>query len=1096
LQADLADHLMRQSVAAEFLNVAIVALVAGVFWDDFPLAALAMWLGSVLAATGMRTLLRRRLTRDRAPAPRILRTLRIPIALGGLAWGMGPLLLASSLTMAQLGLMMMLSAGLVAGATSSLASDRMTFYLFETALLLPLAAAAGLAEQAPEHGTAAIMVIAYGVVMSVLAREPHRVLRSALSTARELEAAQSTNQRERAFLDALMWSAPTAIVAVDRQGRVLGTNPAFEALFGWAPDDVQGKELDPLIVPPELREVAGNIFERVAQGEVVEEHVFRQRRDGRKIPVRISAAPVYDMEEQAVLALYDDRSSEEQAYEALRQTEQHYRNLVESSTDLVWKVDRQGRWTFLNAASAELYGARPEELVGTQFGDRVAPSRRGADLAALDSVFEGHSLSDYETQHHTLDGTVRHLSFSGRPIVNASGAIVGAQGTARDVSERATVRTALESAHALAQENARTKSAFLANMSHEIRTPMNGVIGMVEVLMDSELDKDQRRSTEVIRSSAQALLGLIDDILDFSKLESGAVTLERLPFELASFLDTTLQLFRPEADKKGLDLTLSIAAAVPPRVLGDPGRMRQILTNLLGNALKFTHQGTVRVEVAAASDPGGVDRLVFEVADTGIGIGADKVNSIFEEFSQADASTTRQYGGTGLGLAICKRLVETMSGGIDVRSGVGVGSHFTFWVPLHSAPPEAGCALPARITGRRALVTAYRPGDRRMVRQALEDLGVLVEECTSIQDTVAHLVDPANRPDFVVTDRRLEDGDGFQLAQVLDEQPNAGDLPMLLVASNPRRGEGRRCREAGIEGYLPRPFRRADLLETVARLLGTGGTADTQKELVTRHSIAEARRRLSILLVEDNPLNQEVATALLKRRGHDITVVGCGLDAVEAAGQMRPDVILMDIQLPDIDGVEATRRIRASEKEEPVPIVALTAHAFQQERERALDAGMNGFLSKPFQPHQLFAMVEGWAAPDIEPAVLVPADSSVPDPLEPPVDVEAFRAEMREAGIEGVVDDSLLLFRDTAPARLRVLQEAGTRGDLEQVRREAHGLKSPAGTIKAHRLHGLLSDVEDLAFAGDLDAVQAKVPETVEAGLAAVAFLKVSAVDT
>ena len=1128
-------RLLEQGLAVELVHVFAAGLAYLALRGSVSPLPLGLWLAGVVSVVGLRLLTRTRFLAGNQPPERALLVIRTFAVLIGLAWGAGALALHDALSPTHFLLLFVVFAGIVAGATSSLVMDRTAFAGISLALFGSLAAGILLRDQLESRWILLGMTVLFFAGMLLLQSRAHRAFVEAISASLHLGGLERTSRRERAFLEALISSAPTAIAAVDDRGAILGVNPAFERLFGYSAEEATGRLLDNLIVPQDQRRSANTIFGRVQDGEVFHEDLERMTADGELVPVRVSAAPVTDVDQDAVFVLYDDRSGEAKAHQALQEAERHYRELVESSSDLVWTVAHDGNWTFINSASTHVYGLPPLELVGAPFPERVAPEFRKRDLEMLARVFAGEQVNDYETVHAAADGTRKHLSFSARPIRNPNGDVVGAGGTARDVSERAAVRGALEEARELALHAAQAKSAFLANMSHEIRTPMNGVLGMLEVLLDSDLDADQRRAAEVIRSSGQALLTLIDDILDFSKLETDNVEIEEIAFDLRGLIDSTLRLLSVDAAKKGLELICEVGPRVPARVLGDPGRIRQVLTNLTGNALKFTHQGSITIEVRAADTP---DSVRFAVRDTGIGIAPEKLQTIFDQFTQADASTTRQYGGTGLGLSICRGLVETMGGKISVRSEEGSGSEFAFWIPLPSAGPVESESVAPTLEGMRALVLDDAPVNRRVLAEALATARISADTVSDPAVALAQVTEAAEsgQPyDFAVIDRQMPEMDGFEFARSVRETDVVKTLPLILLTSGPSQGDGKLCRTLGIEGYLPKPAKRADLLETISRIMTRDPNEASEPTLVTRHTISEARRSLSLLLVEDNPLNQEVAVALLERRGHAVRVVDNGMDALGAVDDADYDLVLMDIQLPGIDGVEATRRIRQTRNKDDLPIVALTAHAFAAERERALSAGMNAFLSKPFRPHELFAVVEGWAVPrsdmtdasvgpaGLESRTTEPTDPERPPertaeptpqpapqsttertanrtayrtaersaelpterpagsaevPSTPPVDVDGFRSEMREVGIEHIVDETINMFRKDAESRVTAIEVAFSESNLDEVRRLAHAFKSSAGTIRATQLQRALETLEKAAREGDAPGTGRAVEET------------------
>jgi CheY-like chemotaxis protein len=508
-----------------------------------------------------------------------------------------------------------------------------------------------------------------------------------------------------------------------------------------------------------------------------------------------------------------------------------------------------------------------------------------------------------------------------------------------------------------------------------------------------------------------------------------------------------------------VESTYDVRPEVPRWVRGDPGRLRQILTNLVGNAIKFTENGEVLTTVTLV-DSGGDDvaRVRFAVQDTGIGIPPDKLDTIFEEFSQADAATTRRYGGTGLGLAICRRLVRMMGGELQVRSTLGAGSEFSFTIPLtvettQSARPAPGIEA---LHGVRVLVVDDSATNRRIVREMLAHAGMIVDESGDADAALQCLRAAGERREahgLAIIDGYMPGRDGFALAQEIRAADPGHRTRLILLTSAGNRGDGQRCREIGVDGYLIKPVSRVELLEAVAAVLGETGAAGLDAALVTRHSIEETRRRLTILLAEDNPVNQQVAATMLRRRGHHVDVVDDGQKAVDAVASRRYDVVLMDIQMPVLDGLAATRAIRRLPGGATLPIVALTAHALDEERDRYLQAGMSAHVTKPFKPHELFAAVEGWKIPG-------PEESASSGKPTTPVDLVGFRAAMRDAGVEEAVAMMIDVYRGDAPERLAALEAAMRDGDARSIEATAHAFKSASATIGARRLAELLQEVE------------------------------------
>ena len=636
------------------------------------------------------------------------------------------------------------------------------------------------------------------------------------------------------------------------------------------------------------------------------------------------------------------------------------------------------------------------------------------------------------------------------------------------VSEEAAKRAegVMREARDLAERVARARSAFLANMSHEIRTPMNAVLGFVELILDTELTQEQRRALELVRSSSEALLMILNDILDYSKIEADHLELEAIPFDVSKVVHATASLLAVRARERHLELLAEVTPEVPRAVRGDPTRLRQVLMNLIGNAIKFTEQGEVVVSVTTALAADDVVQLRFAIRDTGIGIAPEHLGSVFREFTQADSTMTRRYGGTGLGLAISQRLVRLMGGEITVTSEVGRGSEFSFTLPFPAevaAPRAAGLAT---LGGRRMLIVDDNQTNRRILRDMLATEGIKVDEASTAGEGLEAIRGAAKKHapyDLAILDVQMPDMDGFQLATAVRADRGLARTRLLMLTSAGQRGDGERCRELGIRGYLTKPMSRADLLEALGTVLA-GPEETTTPEVVTRHTIAESRRAVRVLLAEDNPVNQQVAVAMLVKRGHEVHVAGNGREAVDAMTQREYDVVLMDIQMPEMDGFEATHAIRALPKGKDLPIIGLTAHALSGERERCLSHGMTDYLAKPFKAHELFALVEGTAEPK-RPA---------PQPLTaaPPVDLEGFRATLREAGAESALYSIIDTFVRQAPDRLAALAGAVASGTGTEIAKAAHVYRGAAATIGARELAELLERVETTARAGDIEQAQ------------------------
>ena len=656
---------------------------------------------------------------------------------------------------------------------------------------------------------------------------------------------------------------------------------------------------------------------------------------------------------------------------ALRASEARFRGMAEQLADVLYTTDAQGVITFVSPSARAVFGWDPEEMTGRHFQEFLVEDQVPRVLAAFGAAEEsGARLPDLELTIERKDGSAFFAELTGAPIVSGTGQ-AGFLGVIRDVSERKRAETVLLEAFSHAQAANVAKSQFLATMSHEIRTPMNGVIGFTGLLLETALSEDQRQYAEIVRSSGQALLDLINDILDYSKVEAGRLELEELDFDLRTTLDDFSDLLALRAQEKGLEFACGIAPDVPTLLKGDPGRLRQILVNLAGNAVKFTASGGVSVRVSLESETEDSATLRFQVRDTGIGIPKDKLGLLFGAFQQVDSSTSRNYGGTGLGLAIARRLAELMGGAAGVESAEGEGTTFWFTAVLgrQDASARAPQAPPTTdLRGHRVLIVDDNAELRDIVCLMLAGWGVRATEAASGEAALALLREASTARDpfrLAILDMRMPEMGGEDLARAIAASPELRETRLVLMTTLARRGDASRMKDAGFSAYLPKPIKQSELRDCLSAVFGAGAEwEEDAPPLDARHSERQSQRaRFRILLAEDNVTNQKVALGILGKLGFRADAVANGREVVEALGTLPYDLVFMDVQMPVLDGFEATRLIRSGESQAlnpNVPVIAMTALADQDDRARCLDAGMNDCLSKPISAQAVAAVIERW----------------------------------------------------------------------------------------------------------------------------------------
>ncbi len=896
--------------------------------------------------------------------------------------------------------------------------------------------------------------------------------------AEALRSSEQELRRQKQYVETLVEINPTAIVAVDRDGTVTSWNLAAEELFGYSRSEAIGRNLDDLVFGREGLRSEAVSYEEVRRAGRFHTVTQRTRRDGTLADVELIVVPVIEEgEATGYLAIYHDISE-------LQRQKQYYESLLEVSPSAVITVDPQHKVASWNPAAEKLFGYTREEAIGQDVDSLVANVEAiHQEAVQLSRQTEEAGQTQLTTRRTRKDGSLVDVDVRAAPI-HLGDEMVGLYALYHDISD---LQRAREQAEAATQ----AKSAFLATMSHEIRTPMNAVIGMTELLLDTDLTPEQRSYAEVIRSSGDALTTIIDDILDFSKIEAGRLELESRPVDLRGCVESALELVAASASSKGLDLAYTIDPDTPQAIMGDATRLRQILVNLLNNAVKFTDEGEV-VLSAQQEEPESGDgevgrkhKLHFTVRDSGIGIPADRLSQLFESFRQVDASTTRRYGGTGLGLAISKRLSELMGGTIWVESRVGEGSTFHLTIEAEAAPgpvPAHERGAQPQLRGRRVLIVDDNTTNRRILSKQVDSWGISAR-ATPYPAQALEWIRRGDRFDLAILDMQMPEMDGVTLADEIRRYCDARALPLVMLTSLGTREVGRAG--AQFAAYLTKPIKPAQLYDTLMNVFGAA-PAGVQAP-APREEPAEqlaARMPLRILVAEDNAVNQQLALLLLKKIGYRADVATNGFEALHALQRERYDVVLMDVQMPEMDGLEATRHIHERWPERPRPhVIAVTANAMPEEREACLAAGMDDYLSKPIRMEQLTAALSR-CRPHISARPTAFRTGSGVGTQSPPVDPEPPRpprraAVLQPAALERLMkitgDDPGLLtslidtFSNDVPRLIDSARRGLQQGRPDEVRRAAHTLKSNGATFGAMSFSELNRTLESLASSGPLE---------------------------
>ena len=857
-----------------------------------------------------------------------------------------------------------------------------------------------------------------------------------------------------------------SIVSIaDRQGRIIYANDKFSEVSQYRIEELIGQDHRLLNSGYHPHEFFREMWATIGNGKVWRGEVCNRAQDGSLYWVNSTIVPFMDSKgsPERYVSIRTDITARKGLEDALQGQRDFYERISETLGEGLYVQDAAGYCVFMNSEAERLLGWDRAQFIGKPVHDTIhTVASDGSSLLASECLINrttqtGQRIIDDDQVFVRRDGSAFPVAVVSQGIFK-NGEYHGAVVAFQDITERKRTEAAMKVAKEAAEEASRAKGDFLANMSHEIRTPMNGIIGMTNLALGTQLNTEQREYLGLVKASADALLNIINDILDFSKIEAGKMALEQLEFCLSDLLSQSARSIALRAHQKGLELLLDIDPAIPEILIGDSGRLRQVIVNLIGNAIKFTERGEiiVKAELSKVQPSSGRVRLYLSVRDTGIGIQQDKIHAIFESFSQADASTTRKYGGTGLGLTITTRLVELMGGCIWVESEVGHGSTFFIEIELGRADVcVQPCYETTELKGVRVLVVDHNASSRALAVDLLKRWGMTARALAEGREALAELERARSVGEgyrLLLIDAGLRDMNGFALAEQLCDRPELEVMPIMMLTSDRLSDNAAHCRELGLRAYLLKPYSQSDLFDTVMHTLGLSEIeGDTVK-----HEMRQNRRKLKILLAEDNRINQTLAIHLLQKFGHSLDMADNGMIAVEKWQAGTYDLILMDVDMPELNGLDATKRIRELERRHGghVPIVGLTAHAIQGSREECLAAGMDGYLSKPINIDELWAELE--AQGDV--LLLNVEDNVVAACVENKFDLGKALALM---------DNNMALFREMVqiylseyPAHLDSLDEVVGCGDADRTRHVAHTLKGMVSVFSVPSISALAERIE------------------------------------
>ena len=891
------------------------------------------------------------------------------------------------------------------------------------------------------------------------------------------EAAEKALRERQAIYNSLVESLPLNVFRKDLEGHFVDANQRFCDTLGKPLGGILGRT-DFDFFPAHQCEKYRRDDQRVmTTGESLEDvEAYFKPDTNEKLYVQVLKAPVRDDQGRivGVQGMFWDVTERMRADEAARRSDARFRKLLQSNLIGVLVANLDGSVIDANDALLNMVGYTRADLEQGRFrwDAMTPPEYRAADERAIALLKATGSSTPWEKEYIHKDGH-RVPIFIG--VTMLEGSETECICFVLDITERKQAERELQAAIVAADAANQAKSQFLANMSHEVRTPMNAIIGITELVLSTPLSPKQAEYLRMVMQSSESLLGVINDVLDFSKVESGKVELEYLPFSLRECLGDALKSLALRANERGLELALDVEPNVPDWLVGDAGRLRQVVINLAGNSIKFTPRGEVVAHVSVKEQREWQVELLICVADTGIGISPDKLEKVFEAFEQADASTTRQFGGTGLGLAIVRRLTELMGGRVWVESKVGEGSRFWLTVVLdrcHEPQPDRITPRRSALQGTRTLVVDDNATNRRIVEEVLTNWGLQPVSCASAADALAQLRAGfrEGKPfELLISDVNMPQMDGFALIEQVRRDPSLADLVVVLLTSSDQPQDAARCQELRVAQRLMKPIKQSELFDGIAEALGLSPPEPGAVE--SAPASVPTTRPLSVLLAEDSLVNQRLAVALLEKHGHRVTLAGSGREALEQVDKRSFDLVLMDVQMPEMDGLEATRRIRERESAggRRLPIIAMTAHALKGDRQRCLDAGMDEYVSKPVRERQLLLAMHAVLGNE----VALPPEEQF-EPLDgPDPDVIDWDAALKICGGDhALLRDIAEAFLEEQPRRLDEIRKAIDTSDWELLHRSAHTIKGSMRYFGAKAVFDRAFGLEQLAAQQSLEGAE------------------------